>query len=138
MVATRRRARELALQLLYQVDFSGELREGNAETFLQAQKLNAPVKDFCLNLVRGVWEQKKEIDDLIEKYAEHWRPARMAAVDRNILRLASYELLFCPDIPEKVAINEALELAKKFSSENSSAFINAILDKIRLSRVPLN
>lgn len=138
MVATRRRARELALQLLYQLDFSGESQEGKAETFLKAQKFNAPVKDFCLNLVRGVWEQKKEIDGLIEKYAEHWRLARMAAVDRNILRLASYELLFCPDIPEKVAINEALELAKKFSSEGSYAFINAILDKIRLSRVPLN
>ncbi len=134
MVATRRKARELALQLLYQLDFSGEDWEATARLFLEEQKANSLVKDFCLKLVQGVWEQKKEIDDLIEQFSEHWRLPRMAQVDRNIIRLAAYELLYCPDVPEKVVINEGIELGKRFGSDDSSAFINAILDKIRLCR----
>lgn len=134
MVTARRKARELALQLLYQLDFSEQDWEAAAALFLEEQRASAQVKAYCMKLVQGVGDQKKRIDDLMEKFSEHWRLPRMAGVDRNILRLSAYELLCCPDVPEKVAINEAIELGKKFGSDDSSAFINAILDKIRLAR----
>ena len=125
----RRKAREHALQLLFQQDFSQE-RTISSETCRLPHPVAQPVKDFADRLVRGVTEHLSEIDSLIRKHAEHWSLERMALVDRNILRLAIFELLYIADIPAKVTINEAIEIAKRYGDESSSAFINGILDRI--------
>ena len=88
------------------------------------------MKDLTEGLVRGVAEHRRQIDDAIEGVSSNWRLDRMARVDRNVLRLAAYELLHRPDVPVKVAINEAIELGKKYGSESSGAFINGVLDRI--------
>lgn len=87
-------------------------------------------RDFCERLVRGVVEHRDEINRIVESQAEHWKMSRMTRIDRNILRIAVYELLYCEDIPPKVAMNEAVDIGKKFGSEESGAFINGILDGI--------
>ena len=126
----RRRAREIALHVLYQLEMGQEdPREALALTF-QHFRPQAKSQEFCSRLVEGVWRHREQIDRLIEENSEHWKLARMASVDRNILRMATYELIACPDIPFKATLNEAIELAKKFGSEDSGAFINGILDKI--------
>ncbi len=149
-MTNRRRARELALQILYQVDLTcsdpkeGWLQavEGSCGFVLDqlrnAVKASPAIKDFAKELVLGVWDNREEIDHLIERTSQHWKLMRMAVVDRNILRLAAYQLLYRKDIPEKVTIDEAIELGKRFGSEESGAFINGILDKIRegLERQP--
>ncbi len=127
----RRRSREYALQILFQLDMTGkaftpevwnEFWEGNAE--------ESDVKDFTRDIVANTLNNIKEIDEIIKKAAENWSIERMAMIDRNILRAAIYELSFRTDIPSSVAINEALEIAKKYSTEESAPFINGILDKI--------
>ena len=130
-MTNRRRARELALQILYQIDMTSSDPKEGAETFLKEVKASPAVKDFTKELVLGVWESREEIDHLIERTSQHWKLMRMAVVDRNILRLAAYQLLHMKDIPVKVAIDEAIELGKRFGSEESGAFINGVLDKIR-------
>jgi len=87
--------------------------------------------DFSARIIRGVEEHRGDLDRIIEKYSSHWKIDRMAHVDRNILRIAIYELLYCNDIPPKVAINEAIDIGKKFGSEDSGAFINGVLDKVK-------
>jgi len=129
-MSVRRRAREIALQVLYQLDISpGDIRVAldlHWENFRPSQK----TREFCQRLVEGVCRSQEQIDQLVEKNSENWTLKRMAMVDRNILRLATFELLYCPDIPFKVTLNEAIELAKKFGADESGAFINGILDKI--------
>ena len=129
-MSIRRRAREIALHVLYQLEMGQE--DPRATLALTFQHFRPQVKsqEFCSRLVEGVWQHREQIDRLIEENSEHWKLARMAAVDRNILRIATFELIACPDIPFKVTLNEAVELAKKFGSEDSGAFINGILDKI--------
>jgi N utilization substance protein B len=129
-LGNRRKAREFALQVLYEIDVAGEdpgeafgLFWDNFDTIKEA-------RDFSELLVGGVVAHKAEIDGLIEKFSENWSLGRMATVDRNILRAAVYELLYLDDIPPNVTINEAIDIGKKFSSENSGAFINGILDRI--------
>lgn len=126
----RRRAREIALQVLYQLDIS----DGNPQEVLRLHWENfAPspkVREFCQRLVQGVHQHQAQIDQLIEETSENWSLKRMSFIDRNILRLATFELWKCPDIPFKVTLNEAVELAKKFSTDESGGFINGILDKI--------
>jgi N utilization substance protein B len=126
----RRRAREIALQVLYQLDIvQGDPQEALTlyfENFRPSEK----TRQFCQRLVEGVCQEQEEIDRVIEENAENWTLKRMAVVDRNILRLATFELLNCPDIPFKASLNEAIELAKKFGNDDSSAFINGILDQI--------
>lgn len=126
----RRRARELALQILFQLDSSQENLEEALKTFWFLHRHPKEIKEFANRLVEGTRENLKAIDEKIARYAEHWEMERMAGVDRNILRLGAYEILYCPDIPIKVSLNEAIELAKKFSTEKSSQFVNALLDKI--------
>ncbi|HEU4439485.1 MAG TPA: transcription antitermination factor NusB [Methylomirabilota bacterium] len=127
----RRKARELALQLLYQLDVQGE---GNPQPHLDDFWLRHPVdpeaREFAESLVRGTKTHEAEIDELIARYAENWELDRMAVVDRNILRQGIFELRWTREVPPKVAINEALEVAKKFSTQESSRFINGILDRI--------
>lgn len=125
----RSRARELALQFLYQADLVGSAPE-EAEGFLREEERDLETRGFARRLVDGVGENASAIDERIQAVAQNWNISRMAVLDRNILRLGVHELLYCPDIPPKVAINEAIEMGKRFSTQNSGAFINGILDKI--------
>ena len=129
----RTRARQLALQILYQMDITQDFSESSLESFWRNQKeaIDSTVKQFALDLVKGIQEYQEIIDRKIAQYAKNWELKRMAVVDRNILRQACFEFLYRPDIPPKVAINEAIELAKRFSGAESGKFVNGILDKIR-------
>jgi len=127
----RRRAREYALQILFQIDFKGrEVSVNDFEDFWLDKDETGDVKKFAEEIVRGTIKSLDEIDSWIEKVAENWVLRRMAAVDRNILRFAAYEILYRKDIPSAVTINEAIEIAKKFSSSESAPFINGILDRL--------
>jgi transcription antitermination factor NusB len=127
----RTRARELALQFLYQWDQRGQEVIQNLTAFVVDGDRDPSVQRFARDLVTGVIDKAAEIDQIIVGVAENWDLHRMAVVDRNVLRLATYELLYLADIPPKVSINEAIDLAKKFSTAESGAFVNGILDKIR-------
>ena len=127
----RTRSRELALQFLYQVDLLGSEILDEARQFLREEEPDKGAREFGLHLIRGTLEHAREIDDVIREVAQNWDIERMAVIDRNVLRMATYELLFCHDIPPKVSINEAIELGKRFSTQNSGGFINGILDKIK-------
>ena len=127
----RRKAREYALQMLFQLDFKVErLENRDIEAFWSDKKENTEVKKFAEELVRGTVNKLNNIDSVIGKAAENWVVQRMSAVDRNILRFAAYEILYMKDIPYAVTINEAIEIAKKFSSGESAPFINGVLDRI--------
>ncbi|OAQ20188.1 transcription antitermination factor NusB [Thermosulfurimonas dismutans] len=126
----RHRGRQIALQVLYQKEVGGISLE---EALLNYEKHLNPSPEafrFARELTEGVIRHLEKIDEVIQRYSEHWRLERMSVTDRNILRLATYELLFRPDIPPKVSINEAVELAKEFGTEDSPAFVNGILDAI--------
>ncbi len=136
----RRKAREYVLQFLYKLDFMDYFKEspspmpglsGIFQSFwTETGEDDHKVRAFTEELIVGTMQHFKEIDSTIEKVAEKWTLTRMAAIDRNILRAATYELLFRKDIPNAVTINEALEIAKKYSTAESASFINGILDKI--------
>jgi transcription antitermination factor NusB len=129
----RTKARELALQLLYQADVT---HVNAADVMADFFSMNAhededpDVKSYVEDLIKNIGERQTAIDEQIAKYATNWQLDRMATVDRNILRLAGFELLYKDDIPPKVAINEAVELAKKYGDLDSGKFVNGILDKI--------
>ncbi|MFA4989670.1 MAG: transcription antitermination factor NusB [Candidatus Omnitrophota bacterium] len=130
-------AREYALQVLYQLDITSDAPKDALENFWSNRKdeeIDAVLKEFSSELVRGVAQNLEEIDKRIVKYAANWQLKRMAVVDRNIMRLGAFELLYREDIPPKVSINEAVELAKKFSGIESGKFVNAILDKVKLEK----
>jgi len=152
----RRDARERAVQFLFQYDLNRpDSLEDSLDTFWDSQRTSAIAEDkadarwgekfelppisaeetatrlFAEPLIRGVLEKQKELDTTIVKYAKNWELHRMAVVDRNILRLALYEMLFREDIPPVVSINEAVDIAKKFSTEDSGKFVNGILDKVK-------
>lgn len=129
-------ARELALQLMYQLDLRGSEVLDEIEGFLKENTNDSEVATFCKDLVIGAWERRGHVDKMIEEVARNWELKRMAAIDRNILRLSAYELVFREDIPPLVTINEAIEIAKKFSTKNSGPFVNGILDNIRLRCAP--
>ncbi len=118
------------MQILYQADVAGVPLTEAFSTYEGYFSPSPRALEFAKELVNGVAEKQEEIDALIEKFSKHWKLSRMSAIDRNILRLATYELLYRPDIPPKVSINEAVELAKAFGSEESAAFVNGILDAI--------
>jgi len=127
----RRKARELALQMLFQYEFTGHRSDFRAiEDLDPAKKEHKDIKQFSEELVNGTLSHLEEIDNRIQKAAEHWKLERMASVDRNIMRFAVYEILYRNDIPAAVTINESLEIAKKFSSLEAASFINGLLDKI--------
>lgn len=123
-------ARELAIQALYQLDLRGDEIIDEIDTFCKKSTEKHDVYQFAISLVNGCRSHIKEIDEKISSVTEHWELRRMAIIDKNILRLGVYELLYRSDIPPKVSINEAIELAKKFSTKNSGTFVNGILDKI--------
>jgi N utilization substance protein B len=127
----RRKAREVALQFLYQLDQHGaEDPAPYGDEFWARHPVDADTQAFADALVRGSKQQQGKIDQLLAQYTEHWDLDRMAVVDRNILRMAVYELLWAPDVPPKAVINEAIEIAKKFGTTESSRFINGVLDRI--------
>ena len=133
----RTKAREYVLQILYQVDITRGNWQEAIENFWQNNEMgdiSDELKDFSVPLLEGVVEHMPEIDKKISKYAANWQLERMAFVDRNIMRLGCFELLYRVDIPPKVAINEAVELAKKYSGIESGKFVNAILDQIKIEK----
>jgi N utilization substance protein B len=131
----RSRGREVALQVLYQVEQNAHVPLPEVRRFIQRRLLgDRKLCEFTEGLIAGVKEHQARIDALISEAAENWRLDRMAAIDRNILRLGAYEIMFCPEVPARVAINEALELAKRYSTAQSSRFVNGILDRLLQSQ----
>jgi len=129
-MGTRRKGREAALQMLYQMDLSGASAEQAVALFWTHLGGTRDGEEFANMLVVGFGREAERIDEAIRQVSQHWRLERMARVDRNILRLGAYELLAMPDVPRRVTINEAVELAKRFVNEGSAGFVNGVLDKI--------
>jgi len=127
----RRRARESALQILYQLEFDPAEANAAFASFWKKRKGTAEAKEYSRWLVEGVLARREEIDAAIQSISEHWRIPRMAIVDRNILRLAAFELLHAEHIAPAIVINEAIEIAKKFSGPEAATFVNGILDALR-------
>ena len=133
----RTRSREAALQILYQIDITRDNCETALVNFWQnhnEEAITEEVMNFTAELVNGVAQNLAAIDGRISLYATNWQLERMAVVDRNILRMSCFELVFRDDIPPKVSINEAVELAKKYSGLEAGKFVNAILDKVKLEK----
>jgi N utilization substance protein B len=130
-MGTRRKARELAMQALFNMDMCHDLPETVLERFCGHFGASKKPPPFFHELMKGIVQFQPELDELIERFSSNWKIRRMACVDRNVLRIAVYELLHCPDIPAKVSINEAIDIGKKYGTEDSGAFINGILDSIR-------
>ncbi|MFZ4598892.1 MAG: transcription antitermination factor NusB [Terrimicrobiaceae bacterium] len=135
-MGVRRDAREAAVQYLYQREIHGGESDSGLEEFYRLRGLSPSARRFCDDLLRGWTEHRDQIDETIRDHAKNFEFSRLCAVDRNVLRVACHELMNCPDIPPAVAINEAIEIAKKFSTEDSGRFVNGILDNIRKSRKP--
>jgi N utilization substance protein B len=132
-MGNRRKSRELAMQALFYMDMgqndSNEMLESFCDNFTPSRK----ALPFFLKLVKGVMQGKADIDSILERFSDNWKLSRMSCVDRNTMRVAVYELLYCHDIPSKVSINEAIDIGKKFGTKESGAFINGILDSIRMA-----
>jgi N utilization substance protein B len=131
-MGSRRRSRELALQALFYMDMRKNRSEEMLKLFVDHFIGSEKPPPFFEEIVRGVIAMGDEIDLIIKRFSSKWKLNRMPCVDRNILRLAAYELLYCDDVPAKVSINEAIDIGKKFGAEDSGAFINGILDSIRI------
>jgi len=127
----RRKARESALQILYQLEFDDSEVDQATDLFWQKKRAPEETKEYSRWLVKGIVSHEKEVDEAIQSISEHWRISRMAVVDRNILRLAAFELLHAENIAPAIIINEAIEIAKKFSSPEAATFVNGILDALR-------
>lgn len=131
-MGARRKARECALQMLFQYDLARQpVEELTATYWGEMAEAADDVREFATELAIGAINHLAEIDDLIRQRTEHWRISRMAVVDRNLLRLAVYEFLHQPSTPRTVAINEALEIARRFSTQEATQFVNGILDAIK-------
>lgn len=135
----RRRGRECALQMLYQLDVAKELEgpiapvrveEAIAAFWASFEETPDDDREFAERLVRGILGDLQGLDTSIEKVSHHWRMTRMEKVDKNVIRVAAYEILRCPDIPRAASINEAIEIAKKFSGKEAAAFVNGVLDHL--------
>ena len=132
-MASRRKARELALQMLFQWEQGKHTPQHVISTFLNAQAVEPSTEEFARALFEGAVSEVETLDRLVGEHAEHWRLERLAAVDRNLLRIAIYELLHYPATPPAVVINEALEIARRFSDQGSVDFVNGVLDAVRKS-----
>jgi transcription antitermination protein NusB len=127
----RSRAREVALQLLFQRDHNASVPNDAVELFVHNRLRDPGMRQFCLSLYAGIVANQADIDDRLAAAAENWRVVRMATVDRNVLRLGAYELLLAKEIPPAVAFDEAIELARRYGSADSSGFVNGVLDRLR-------
>jgi N utilization substance protein B len=131
----RSRAREVAIQLLFQHDHNPDVARADVERFA-TDRLRVPTLiTYCLGLYDGVLTHQAEIDQRLSEAAENWRLTRMATVDRNVLRLGAFELLFAADAPPAVIMDEAIELARRYGSADSPAFVNGVLDRLNLERM---
>jgi N utilization substance protein B len=130
-MASRRKARELALQMLFQWELGRHSPQHVVSTFLRAQKIDEEVESFARALFEGTVAEVETLDRLVQEHSQHWRLERMPAVDRNLLRVALYELRHHPETPPAVIINEALEIARRFSDKDAVDFVNGVLDAIR-------
>jgi len=126
----RRAARELALKFLYQTEFNADSPDSELVPFCERANVSEEVQNFTQALIKKLLFHEKEVDEMLKKISANWAPDRMAVIDKNILRLGICELLFDSTTPPKVVINEAVEIAKRFGTEESPDFINGILDKI--------
>lgn len=133
MLTKRSRAREVALQLLYQLDLNPHIDRPSVERFARERLLDASIEPFAIALYDGTRARRVEIDRQLGDAAQNWKLQRMTAVDRNVLRLGAYELLYTPETPPKVVLDEAIELARRFGSEDSPSFVNGVLDRLRLN-----
>ena len=131
-MGNRRRARELAMQVLFQMDITGDRSSEAVELFCRHFEVSRKAKPFFVHVVEGVLAYRDELDRLIEQFSDNWKLSRMSGMDRNIMRVAVYELIYCEDIPPKVSINEAIDIGKKYGTQHSAAFINGILDGINI------
>ena len=133
MLRKRTQARECALQILYQYEMNPEPMPEILKKFWsqQDETFSEDIRSFAEKIALGTVEHQEEIDKVVERYADNWELSRMAMIDRNIMRFATYELLYLADVPPKVTLNEAVNLAKKFSQEESGKFVNGILDSAR-------
>jgi N utilization substance protein B len=136
-MGTRRKARELAVQLLYQHDLTKVDPEEGMRLFWEYFPVDMETRVFCSQLVLGTLDRLAVIDELLSEASENWSLNRMSVVDRNILRLATYELVDRPDIPPSVSLNEAIEIAKKYSSPDAAVFINGVLDRVKRTVYPV-
>lgn len=135
-MSRRSRGREVALQLLFQHESNAKIERVRLEEFARERLRDEPIRKFCLFLYDGVVAHLADIDAKISAAAENWRLSRMAAVDRNILRVGAFELLFMQDTPAAVAFDEAIELARRYGTADSSAFVNGVLDRLRREASP--
>jgi transcription antitermination protein NusB len=125
----RRKGREIALQALYQMEITGEESEQALATFAERSEASPQAKSFALVLVRGVLGEREKIDALVAETSRNWRVERLSRIDLNVIRVATYELMAL-NLPVEIAINEAIEVARRFGSEDSTAFVNGVLDQI--------
>ncbi len=129
-IKRRTRARQTALQFLYQLDLRGPELVEELNNFLRENESDRETVSYARTVVQGVHKHCAEIDKILGVVAKNWHVSRMAVVDRNVLRIGAYELLYVPEVPPKVSINEAIELGKRFSTASSGSFVNGILDKV--------
>jgi len=127
----RRKAREETLRILYRLEFDNREPEEILRQYWKSRKIDRETRDYSTWLTQGITSHREEIDSLIQSASEHWRLPRMAVIDRNVLRMAVYELLFEKDIAPAIVINEAIEIARKYSGDEAAVFINGILDAVR-------
>ncbi len=130
-MGVRREGREAAVQFLYQRDLNPTSEIADLGVFYKMRGLSPSARRFCDVLVRGVLENQAAIDEVIKEHAQNYQLHRISAVDRNIIRLAIYEMQNCPEVPPVVSINEAIEIAKKYSTDESGRFVNGVLDHVR-------
>lgn len=135
---SRRKARQAVIQVLYRNEFhSGFFQKTSREKLkFYLQNLNETDSQYALKVLKDIQPYKEEIDKTIQKYVQHWKQERISLVDLNIMRLAVFEILFCPEIPDKSALNEALELAKQFGEKKSVSFVNGVLDQVLKNKKP--
>jgi len=129
-MGARRKARELALQMLFQHDIAGNDPSEIIETFEDIQRVRPNIREFAIKVFRGTLEKQADIDTILVEQTENWRIERMPVVDRNLIRMAIYEMLYLDDTPKLVILDEAIEIAKRFGTNKSSQFINGILDGV--------
>ena len=127
----RRKAREETLRILFRLEFENKQIEKTLNQYWKGKKASEEIKEYSTWLVNGVISDQAKIDNIIQQVSEHWRISRMALVDRNILRMAVFELLYEENIAPAIVINEAIEIAKKYSGEEAATFVNGILDAVR-------
>ncbi|MFQ6109061.1 MAG: transcription antitermination factor NusB [Candidatus Aminicenantales bacterium] len=127
----RRKARESTLQILFQLEFDNSEPEKAIKQYWKHRVASEQIREYSSWLVKGIISHLEDIDRIIQSVSEHWRLSRMALVDRNILRMAVFELLFEESIAPAIIINEAIEIAKKYSNEEAAVFVNGVLDAVR-------